>query len=88
MFNEVTKKLLTNLRPKLMLAESADEINNIITNAGGEISTEDAEQIWNEIKLAKESLGQGIDDDEMDAVAGGADKDGICWICDKGYDEV
>ena len=79
MINESTQKAITEQKSKLMLAESIDEIKDIDTKAGGEISAEDAEQLWNEIKLVKESRGQEIDDDEMDAVAGGADRD---WVKD------
>ena len=79
MINESTQKAIKEQKSKLMLAESIDEIRDIITKAGGEISTEDAEQLWNELKQMKESLGQEIDDDEMDAVAGGADMD---WVKD------
>ena len=88
MINEATQKAITEQKSKLMLAESIDEIKDIITKAGGEISTEDAEHLWNEIKHVKESRGQEIDDDEMDAVAGGADrdwvKDGCAATCEPG----
>ena len=77
MINESTQKAIKEQKSKLMLAESTDEIKDIVTKAGGEISAEDAEQLWNEIKHVKESLGQEIDDDEMDAVAGGADRE---WL--------
>ena len=79
MINEATEKVIREQKSKLMLAESIDEIKDIITKAGGEISSEDAEHLWNEIKHMKESRGQEIDDDEMDAVAGGADRN---WIID------
>ena len=86
MLNEATMKIINENRNKLLLAESTDEIKDIVTKAGGEISAEDAEQLWNEIKHVKESLGQEIDDDEMDAVAGGADmdwaKDGCAATCE------
>ena len=88
MINEATEKVIREQKSKLMLAESIDEIRDIITKAGGEISSEDAEHLWNEIKHMKESRGQEIDDDEMDAVAGGADrdwvKDGCAATCEPG----
>ena len=86
MINESTEKVIREQKSKLLLAESTDEIRDIVTKAGGEISAEDAEKLWNEIKHVKESRGQEIDDDEMDAVAGGADmdwaKDGCAATCE------
>ena len=79
MFNKANQKLLTDLRPRLMLAESAEEVKEIIRKAGGEISADDAEHLYDEVRLHNESNGKEIDDDEMDAVAGGADMD---WIND------
>ena len=69
--NEATKKALTEQKDKLLLAESADEIKDIVTKAGGEIAAEDAEKILAEIRRDNAASGTDIDDDEMDAVAGG-----------------
>ncbi len=74
--NEQTMNIVKQLKDKLMLAESTDEIRDIITKAGGEITAEDAEHIMTEIKRTNAPSGTDIDDDEMDAVAGGLD---WCW---------
>ncbi len=74
--NEATKKALTEQKDKLLLAESVDEISKMITAAGGEISAEDAEKLLAEIKRSKPASGTEIDDDAMDAVAGGS----LPWI--------
>ncbi len=88
-----TKNLLKELKDKLMLAESADEIKEIITKAGGEITAEDAEKLLAKIKRSKPASGMDIDDDEMDAVAGGGtfsnehkdwSKDGCAATCEPG----
>ena len=89
--NEATKKALTEQKDKLLLAESADEIKDIVTKAGGEIAAEDAEKILAEIRRDNAASGTDIDDDEMDAVAGGWSfpwidgkatdgKDIGCWV--------
>ena len=75
--NEATKKALTEQKDKLLLAESADEIKDIVTKAGGEITAEDAEHIMTEIKRTNAPSGTDIDDDEMDTVAGGS----LCDYC-------
>ena len=91
--NEATKKALTEQKDKLLLAESADEIKDIVTKAGGEIAAEDAEKILAEIRRDNAASGTDIDDDEMDAVAGGWSfpwidgkatdgKDIGCWMSD------
>ena len=91
--NEATKKALTEQKDKLLLAESADEIKDIVTKAGGEIAAEDAEKILAEIRRDNAASGTDIDDDEMDAVAGGWSfpwidgtatdgKDIGCWYSD------
>ena len=69
--NEQTMKILENLKDKLMLAESADEIKDIITKAGGEVPDEFAEKMFAEIRSKNIASGMDIDDDEMDAAAGG-----------------
>ena len=74
--NEQTFKIVEQLKDKLMLAESVDEIKDIITKAGGEITAEDAESMIKEIRRINSASGSDIDDDDMDAVAGGTD---LCW---------
>ncbi|MBR5091192.1 MAG: hypothetical protein IK093_17335 [Ruminiclostridium sp.] len=84
MLNDEIRKLTDRLKDKLLLAESADEIKNIIAKAGGEITAEDAEKLLAEIKQSKPASGVDIDDDEMDAVAGGRDwqKEGCAATCE------
>ena len=69
--NEQTFKIVDQLKDKLMLAESVDEIKDIITKAGGEVTDEFAEKVFTEIKANNAASGTDIDDDDMDAVAGG-----------------
>ena len=69
--NEQTMKILEQIKDKLMLAESAEEIKDIITKAGGEVSDEIAEKMFAEIRSKNIASGMDIDDNEMDAVAGG-----------------
>ena len=71
MINESTEKVIREQKSKLMLAESIDEIKDIVTKAGGEISDEIAGKLFAEIKANNAASGTEIDDDEMDAVAGG-----------------
>ena len=70
--NEQTMNIVKQLKDKLMLAESADEIKDIITKAGGEVPDEFAEKLFAEIKTNNAASGTDIDDDDMDAVAGGS----------------
>ena len=70
--NEQTFKIVEQLKDKLMLAESVDEIKDIITKAGGEVTDEFAEKVFTEIKANNAASGTDIDDDDMDAVAGGS----------------
>lgn len=88
-----TKNLLKELKDKLMLAESAEEIKKMIAKAGSEITAEDAEIVYDKISRQKAASGMDIDDDEMDAVAGGGtfsnehkdwSKDGCAATCEPG----
>ena len=74
--NEQTVKILEQIKDKLMLAENADEIKELVTKAGGEVSDEDAEKILAKTKAMNAASGTDINDDEMDAVAGGSS---WCW---------
>ena len=74
--NEQTMNIVKQLKDKLMLAESTDEIKDIVTKAGGEITAEEAESMLKEIRRINSPSGSDIDDDDMDAVAGGTDR---CW---------
>ena len=58
-------------RDKLMLADSADAVIDIIKAEGGKIGKEDAANLFEKLKEAKKTSGVDIDDDEMEAVAGG-----------------
>ncbi len=91
--NEQTMNIVKQLKDKLMLTGSADEIRKLIADAGGEIAAEDAEKILAEIRRDNAASGTDIDDDEMDAVAGGWSfpwidgkatdgKDIGCWFSD------
>ena len=81
--NEQTMNIVKQLKDKLMLAGSADEIRKLIADAGGEIAAEDAEKILAEIRRDNAASGTDIDDDEMDAVAGGWS---FPWIYGKATD--
>ncbi|MBR5091194.1 MAG: hypothetical protein IK093_17345 [Ruminiclostridium sp.] len=82
--NEQTIKIVEQLKDKLELAESADQIKEIIAKEGGEVSDEIAEKMFARIKEKNAASGTDIDDDEMDAVAGGASNTCTYWsICDR-----
>ena len=63
------------LRTKVMKAQSADEVADLLREAGTDEAL--AEQIWNEMSSHKEN--EELSLDELNAVSGGADRD---WIKD------
>ena len=65
----------SELKTKLNNAKSLEEVEDIL----GENSEIDAEQAWKEIERHQSTKSEKLDIDELDAVAGGADRD---WIKD------
>lgn len=66
---EITK----GLKEKLLKAESADEVKTLLGDAGTE---EEVSAIWKEIEAFKADPNlKKMDDDELEAVAGGEDRD-------------
>ena len=63
------------LREKLNQAKSLDEVKEILEGRSGL----DAEKVWKEIEKHQSAKAEKLDLDELDAVAGGADRD---WIKD------
>ena len=70
-------KLSEELKKELIKAQSAEQVTEIVKADGQEISTEDAEQLWQEI--AKHNQDAELSADELEVVSGGADRD---WLTD------
>ena len=70
-------KLSEELKKELIKAHSAEQVAEIVKADGQEISTEDAEQLWQEI--AKHNQDAELSADELEVVSGGADRD---WSTD------
>ena len=65
------------LQSRLFRARSAEQVAELLTAAGQEISAEDVDHIWQEIEHHKTNVELSLD--ELDAVSGGADRD---WAVD------
>ena len=66
---EITKEL----KEKLLKADSEEEVKALL---GEEIKEEEAAAIWREIEALKAAPElEKVDDDELEAVNGGADRD-------------
>ena len=70
-------KLSEELKKELIKAHSAEQVAEIVKADGQEISTEDAEQLWQEI--ANHNQDAELSADELEVVSGGADRD---WLTD------
>ena len=86
------------IRARLQKAANLDEVKAILTEAGTDYTPEEAERILQEIEHHRPSDKRKLDPDEMDAVAGGADRNWVddgcaatcedgshCWTSDKCY---
>ena len=63
---------ITNeLKTKLLAAESAEEVTELIKADGQEITAEDAVHLWEEIEHMREAEGRKLSKDELDAVSAG-----------------
>ncbi len=61
------------LRGKLIRARDIEEVRAIL---GPETAEEEIDQVWQEIEAHRPADGlEAVDDDELDAVSGGADRD-------------
>ena len=65
----ITKELKT----KLLAAESAEEVTELIKADGQEITAEDAVHLWEEIERKRNADGKELSLDELDAITGGRD---------------
>ena len=76
------------IRARLQKAANLDEVKAILTEAGTDYTPEEAERILQEIEHHRPSGKRKLDPDEMDAVAGGADRnwvdDGCAATCEDG----
>ena len=64
---------ITNeLKTKLLTAKSVEEVTALVKAAGQDITAEEAEKLWAEIKARREQDGKELSVDELDAVSGGA----------------
>ena len=59
------------LRKKLLVARSADEVVELAKADGQEITAEDAAQLWEEVLKGREQVGKELSLDELAAVNGG-----------------
>ena len=65
---------ITNeLKTKLLAAESAEEVTELIKADGQEITAEDAVHLWEEIERKRNADGKELSLDELDAITGGRD---------------
>ena len=87
-----------NIKSKLRNAKDIEEVKSILTEAGEKYEPDDIERIWQEIEHHRPDGKRKLDQDEMDAVAGGTDRNWIddgcaatcdedswCWSDDKCY---
>lgn len=70
------------IRAKLVNAKDIDEVKAILAEAGEEAAPEDIERIWQELEHHKPGGKRKLDQDEMDAVAGGTWFNQRDWIKD------
>ena len=85
---EITKEL----KKKLLGADSQEEVKALL---GDEVTEEDVTKVWKEIEAHKAAPElEKVDDDELEAISGGADRDYLkdgclsttdndwCWVSD------
>ena len=84
---EITKEL----KEKLLKANSEEEVKAIL---GDEATQEEAAFVWEKVQAKKAEILEAVDDDELEAVNGGADRDYLkdgcadtvnsdwCWFTD------
>ena len=72
---EISKEL----KEKLLKANSEEEVNAIL---GDQATEEEITRTWQEIEHHRPAEGlEAVDDDELDAVSGGADRDWLTQGC-------
>ena len=59
------------IRAKLSNAKNIDDVKAILAESGEKVTPEDTERIWQELEHHRPSGKRKLDQDEMDAVAGG-----------------
>ena len=71
---------ITNeLKAKLLAAQNAEEVAELVKADGREITAEDAAKLWNEITKCRDQEGKALSPNELEAVSGGVDRD---WLTD------
>ncbi len=76
-YNNITSEI----KAELLKAQNPAQVMDILTRSGQECSTEDAEQIWQEIEHHKVDYREEISLDELEAVSGGEDRDFMARRC-------
>ena len=67
---------ITNeLREKLLTADSAEKVAELLKADGQEVGPDDVEKLWAEITKHREQEGKELSLDELDAVSGG-----VFWL--------
>ena len=63
---------ITNeLKAKILAAQNAEEVAELVKADGREITAEEAEKLWEEIEHIREAEGRKLSKDELDAVSAG-----------------
>lgn len=70
------------LRSKLLNADSIEKVRELLSGTGEEYSPEEIERIWQEIEHHRPGGKRKLDEDEMDAVAGGGSVKDRNWYID------
>ena len=74
-------KMTKELKEKLLTAQSAEEAAALVKADGQRLTREDAEHLWAEIAKSREQDGRELSTEELDAVAGGADRNWVTEDC-------
>jgi len=59
------------LKTKLLAAQSAEEVTELLKADGQEITPEDAAKLWNEITKCRDQEGKALSPNELEAVSAG-----------------
>ena len=72
-------KISSELKTELLKANSEEEVKALL---GDQATEEEASHVWQEIERCRPAEGlEAVDDDELDAVSGGADRDFLTQGC-------
>ena len=71
---------ITNeLREKLLTADSAEKVAELLKADGQEVEPDDVEKLWTEVTKKRQKDDRELSVDELEAVSGGADRN---WVTD------